>query len=118
MRTELYSERGETSRFVTVEITGDGDLVMMTQDVGKAVEEHWGDSDYEFWVQVKAAHKRQVLEALGGRARSRLSRFFGGENRALLTAITHAYAGNARAVDRFREFLDERGIPNSWDSYV
>jgi hypothetical protein len=118
MEIELYSERGETSRFIAAEITREGDLLVMTQDVGKAPKEAFGDSDYEFWVQVPARHKSNVLEALGGKSRSWLARIGSGGDRALLEAIKRAYGGNARATDDFRDFLDENGIPNTGGSYA
>jgi arsenate reductase-like glutaredoxin family protein len=34
-----------------------GDLVLEGQDLGSGVEEYWGDSDYEYWVIVKARYK-------------------------------------------------------------
>ena len=95
-RKQLYEERGETSRFIDVEIRKDGDLVLCGQDVGKAPLEWWGDSDYEFWVTVSAEHKDDLLLAL----------------------IEQAYAGNPRAVDDFREYLASRGIPSRFDTWT
>lgn len=118
MEIELYRERGETSRIVSAEITSGGDLLVITQDLGKAPKEAWGDSDYEFWVQVAAEHKALVLEALGGKQPSWAARTGGDADRALLAAIERAYGANARATDVFRDFLDERKIPNTGGSYA
>lgn len=41
-----------------------GDLVLEGQDLGAAVREMWGDSDYEYWVTVKAAHREELLQLL------------------------------------------------------
>lgn len=64
LELKLFEERGETSRFTMAEIKETGDLVVLCQDVGKAPEEWWGDSDYEFWVTVKEEHKDKLLLAL------------------------------------------------------
>jgi hypothetical protein len=39
---------GSTSVFLDAKIDDGGDLVMEGQDIGKAPQEFWGDSDYEY----------------------------------------------------------------------
>lgn len=41
-----------------------GDVVMSAQDVGAGPSEFWGDSDYEWWVTVKAAQVAKLLRHL------------------------------------------------------
>ena len=58
----LKDYRGDdVSVHLVARIDEDGDLVLEGQDVGKAVEEYWGDSDYEYVVNVKAEFKDSVL---------------------------------------------------------
>lgn len=38
-----------------------GDLVLEGQDLGRSVEEIFGDSDFEYWRTVAAAHVPRVL---------------------------------------------------------
>lgn len=41
-----------------------GDLVVATQDLGAAPQEIFGDSDYEWWIVVRAASKQELLARL------------------------------------------------------
>ena len=96
LKVSLFEERGETSRFVDARIDKDGDLTVSGQDIGKAPQEHWGDSDYEFWVFVRSQDKDRLLLAL----------------------IEKLYGGRFHAVDEFRDFLVSRNIPYQFDSWA
>jgi hypothetical protein len=48
---ELYRQEGENFRSVRATLAEDK-FTFDTQDMGKLVEEMWGDSDYEFWTIV------------------------------------------------------------------
>jgi hypothetical protein len=96
LEVKLFEERGETSRFTTAEIKETGDVVVLCQDIGKAPEEWWGDSDYEFWVTVKEEDKNKLLLAL----------------------IEKLYGGHFSAVDEFRTFLETKGIPFGWMTWT
>ena len=52
-----------------------GDLVLEGQDLGSGVEEYWGDSDYEYWVIVKAKNKIDTLLKLTQYTFNSLSKF-------------------------------------------
>jgi hypothetical protein len=55
---KLIERRGEKfSVHLSAKIDKDGDLVLEGQDLGSGVEEYWGDSDYEYWVVVRAKDK-------------------------------------------------------------
>ena len=95
-RVILLEQRGETSRFTHAEIDENGRLLMLTQDIGRAVEEHWGDSDYEFWVTLPAAAKDRLLLAL----------------------LAQQYTGRFSAVDEFRAFLDAAGIEYKFENWI
>jgi len=60
----LVSVEGETSTYITVEITGDDDLLFAGQDLGKLPQEIFKDADYEYWLRVKARDKDKVLLSL------------------------------------------------------
>lgn len=94
-RVQLFEERGLTSRFVDAEILQSGALVISGQDVGEAPEKWFGDSDYEWWVTVRAEDKDRVLLAL----------------------IEEIFGGRFHASDEFREWLKTKGIPNQFDCY-
>lgn len=65
LKVTLCEYRGkDTSIFIDAEISEEGTLVVSGQDVGKAPLEIWGDTDYEYWVYVAAAHKARLLNQL------------------------------------------------------
>lgn len=92
---KLFEEEGRTYRQIHAYINQSGDLVMSAQDVGAAPEEFFDDSDYEFWATVKSADKDKVL----------------------LVLIEKLYGGHFRAVDEFRQFMDEKGIDCEFDTW-
>jgi hypothetical protein len=77
---ELYRQEGTNSRFVNLTVKPDGSVLMETQDMGEYVERIWGDSDYEFWMDVPAGALPKLVFAL----------------------LRDRYAGRAGAVDEFR----------------
>jgi hypothetical protein len=91
-KVQLFEERGPTSRFIHARIEDNGNLVVEGQDVGEAPRQWFDDDDYEFFVTVREERKDQVLLAL----------------------IKKVFGGKFRAVDEFREFLKEKGIPFGW----
>jgi hypothetical protein len=95
-RARLYERRGETSVFIDIEIKDTGEVLMSGQDVGKAPEEYWGDSDYEYWLYVSQDNKDLLL----------------------LSLIKKLFGGNSDAFSKFREFLIEYNIPYKFDSWV
>ncbi|MBN2326427.1 MAG: hypothetical protein JXR73_04670 [Candidatus Omnitrophica bacterium] len=88
----LFAERGETSRFVSAEITEDEDLVVSGHDIGKDPQTFFGDGDYEFWLVVHKEEKDLVLLAL-------------------LEAL---YGGHFSAVDELRDYLNAKNIQYDW----
>jgi hypothetical protein len=92
----LVEVKGPTSITIDVGITGEGDLLFSGQDIGEAPKEVFGDSDYEYWLLVKAADKDRLVLAL-------LEKF---------------YAGNTRLISELRDFMASKGIPYQFDSYA
>jgi len=95
-RVRLYERRGETSVFIDIEIKDTGEVLMSGQDLGKAPEEFWGDSDYEYWLYVNQDQKDLLL----------------------LSLIKKLFGGSSEAFSKFREFLIEYNIPYQFDSWV
>ena len=97
-RVLLYkSKEGKEARRTTeAYFEQNGDLILYTQDIGEIFRRVWGDSDYEYWVTVKAEHKDEVLLAL-------LSVLVGGEE---------------NAADDFKNFLESKGIPCEFSSWT
>jgi hypothetical protein len=94
--TELYRQEGTNFRSVRLTVKPDGSVFMETQDMGEQVERIWGDSDYEFWIDVPAGALTKLVFAL----------------------LRNRYAGQAGAVDEFRDFCKKEGIDHEWDSWV
>ena len=123
-KVKLYEERGETSRYIDAEITGDGDVVISGQDIGRLPEEFWGDSDYEFWVYVPARDKdrvRQVLlEKLQAEDRKAANKYqkLESTDEAILALLSRLYSGNPKAVDEFKDYMRSRGIQAQFDSWA
>lgn len=72
-----------------------GDLALSGYDVGAGVEELRGDSDYEYWVIVRAADK----------------------NRLLLSLIQERFGGPSATTSSFSAWLTEKGIPSHFESF-
>jgi len=94
--TELYRQEGDNFRSVRLSVTADGSVRLDAQDMGKFVEEVWGDSDYEFGVDVPATALRKLAFSL----------------------LREKYAGQSGAVDEFCAFCKREDIEHEWDSYV
>jgi hypothetical protein len=94
--TELYRRDGDPFRVVRLRVNADGSVRLETQDMGAVVKEVWGDSDYEFWVDVPAAELRKLVFAL----------------------LREKYSGREGAVDEFTAFCKQEGIAHEWDSYA
>ncbi len=93
---EVYRQEGDNFRSVNLSIDADGSIRLQAQDMGKLVEEIWGDSDYEFWVHVPPAEIRKLAFAL----------------------LRQKYAGREGAVDEFRSFCKREAIEHEWGSYA
>ena len=123
-KVQLFEERGETSRYIDAEITEDGAIVMMGQDIGKLPEEFWGDSDYEFFVYVPAVYMKEVYRVLLEKLRmddpdtANQLKKSGDIDDAILTLLEKLYAGNPKAVDQFKDYMRSRGIPAEFSSWA
>ena len=91
----LVRIEGPTSIYIEASITEEGDLVVSDQDIGEAPLEYMGDSDYEYSLRIRAAHKDDLLLAL----------------------LEKLYSGDARLVSELREYLDSKGIPAEFGSF-
>lgn len=87
--TILEWSRGGTSVHVEVHIDSlTGSLVMAGQDLGKAPMEAFGESEYEYFLSVKAADKDRVL----------------------LHLMQQVFGGNETPRTAIAAWLDARGI--------
>ena len=74
-----------------------GNLVFEGYDIGDAVERYWGDSDYEYWLTIKAQHLPTVL----------------------LNLIKECFDKKLFTNDsEFRDWLEKQGIPSEFHSWA
>lgn len=76
-------------------------LVIDGYDIGRTVEEVWGDSDYEYVLTLPAESVARLYALLGVAA---------GDRRALLKALEARFGGH-RCFSAIREWLDEHDVP-------
>ena len=93
---EIFRQEGEHFRSIVVRMTRDGGLEVEAQDMGKLVEEVWGDSDYEFWVKVPPEAVPRLAMAL----------------------VKKIYAGRADAIDDLRALCEAEGVPHTFDHWA
>jgi len=94
--TSLYRKEGDPFRSIHLSVNTDGSVRLDAQDMGTRVKEVWGDSDYEFWVDVPATALRKLAFAL----------------------LREKYTGQDKAVDEFRAFCKREDIEHEWNSYA
>jgi len=86
---QIVNEENDISVFIDARITSTGDLLFSGQDLGKQLVELFGDSEYEYFLTIRAPHKDQVLLAL-------LEKF---------------YKGNLQVISEVQSLLKTKGIP-------
>ncbi|MHA1933889.1 MAG: hypothetical protein ACW97A_01290 [Candidatus Thorarchaeota archaeon] len=96
LKVKVVEERGSTSVYIDAIIDKDGDLILSGQDIGETPKEHFGDSDYEYWVHVPSSQKDNVLLAL----------------------IEKFYGGNLKVVSEFMELMKSKGIHYEFGSWA
>jgi hypothetical protein len=94
--TELYRQEGDSFRSVRLSVNADGSIKLDAQDMGTLVKEMWGDSDYEFWIDVPASALSKLVFSL----------------------LREKYTGRDKAVDEFRAFCKKEEIEHEWDSWI
>src|SRR5688572_15022591 len=94
-KVSLVDVEGPTSVYIDAEITAAGDLLLSGQHLGEAPRAVFGDSDYEYWLEIPAASKDDLLLAL----------------------IETRYSGNASLISDLKQYLEARGIPCQFASY-
>jgi len=92
----LVHVEGTTSIHIDAGITDEGDLLFSGQDLGQAPRELLGDSEYEYWLRIRASNKDKVLLAL----------------------IEKLYSGNTSLISELKDYLESKGIPCEFHSYV
>ncbi len=93
---EIYRQEGESFRSIMVTLSPSGRLKLDAQDMGKFVEEYWGDSDYEFWITIPPEAAAKLAYVL----------------------LKKLYAGREQAVTELRELCAAENIPHENGSWA
>ncbi|MEM6620624.1 MAG: hypothetical protein AAF674_00220 [Pseudomonadota bacterium] len=138
---ELYRRDGEDSRTVWLEQSPEK-IAITTQDMGPLVEEMWGDSDYEFWTDIRREAYGSLLNVLMAdllRADANatetvrnLCRENGLDHQwrtwaqippqahdtLLALLLTQRYRNDSKATDNLRTLCQEHDIAHTWQSWA
>ena len=91
-RIDVSEERfADETRYFSLRIGQDGELLLEGQDFSRAAEETWGDREYEYWTTVPSGYKDTVL----------------------LWLLKERFD----SMDEVTSWLNEKGIPNSFKSW-
>jgi hypothetical protein len=85
----LVDEQDGIFVHIDARITEEGNLVISGQDLGQELVELFGDSEYEYFLSIKAPHK----------------------DRLLLVLIEKVYKGNSQVITEIQELLESKSIP-------
>jgi hypothetical protein len=99
MRRVLYQFKDEEISVIVEAYFESGNLVVEGYDIGKRVEDFWGDSDYEYSSTVAAEQLDKLYDLF------QVPR----EEEALLSALANRFNGNA-CYSSFQSFLDENQV--------
>ncbi|MCB2065510.1 MAG: hypothetical protein KDE15_02590 [Erythrobacter sp.] len=83
-------------RTIDLHLNADGSLRLEGGDVGSQVEEVWGDSDYEFWVDIPASAVGRLAFAL----------------------LAERLDGDPGAVDALAAFCQQHAVPCEGGTWV
>ena len=123
-KVTLFEQKGETSIFISAEIDDEGDIKINGQDLGKAPEEFWGDSDYEYSVFVSGKYMDAVKDALLDKSRDEhpeeYTKLLELQSRddVIISAIKVIYSGDSSAVSHFKDYMRSVGIDAEFWSWA
>lgn len=92
----LYRQQGKTVIHIEARITDTGAVAVSGHDIGAAPQDWWGDEDYEYGVTIPADHKDSLLLAL----------------------LEQLYTGNPHTVEDLKQWLAQKGIPHTFQTWV
>lgn len=84
----------------------EGGLTISGQDIGKAVEEFWGDSDYEYWLTLPPASAEKFFKLICANS----------PGKDPLDVLKKKFNGTG-AFSGIRSFCARHGIKAKFDSY-
>jgi hypothetical protein len=98
----LYSEElPHISIHMSMYFNEKGQLIFDGQDLGKRVEEYWGDSDYEYTYTVEPQEVEKMFPLFG---------IPNADRHLLLLEIQKRFGGKNKAYTLFGDFMKENNI--------
>lgn len=123
-KVKLFEREGETSIYIDVEINDEGDISINGQDIGKAPQEAFGDSDYEYSTYVSAKYKDAVREALLNKLKDENPESYKSiiemesQDDVIISAIEILYKDDPSAVSNFKDDMRSVGIEAEFFSWA
>jgi hypothetical protein len=102
----LYDYKTEDIHINVVARFENNDLIIDGYDIGKRVEEYWGDSDYEYTITIKKENIGPLIKALG----------VDDDQVLVLQALVKQFQGN-HCFSALGDFLEKHNIEHvrfSW----
>jgi len=106
-RVILYQLKDEGISVTVVVYFLDGALVVEGYDIGKRVEEYWGDSDYEYSTTISSAAIPLLCSSLN----------ISNDPEVLLNTLSSRFGGNT-GYSAFLKFLEEHEVPSQSQSWA
>jgi hypothetical protein len=92
---EIARQEGANFRSVRLTVEEDGAVKIDGQDLGRTVEEFWGEDEYEFWVTVPPSALPKLAFEL----------------------LREKFVGQLGAVDAFRDWCKAHGIEHEFGNW-
>lgn len=100
-RIELYKfETPDIKILMELYFNEKGQLIFDGCDIGKKVEEYWGDSDYEYCYTIEPLHVERLFSILD---------VIDGDRHSLLLELKKRFGNNTAYTD-FGDFMTENNI--------
>jgi hypothetical protein len=93
---EIFREELPAFRSIVLTVKSNGETRIDAHDMGEHVRNFWGDSDYEFWVNVAGSESQKLIYAL----------------------LKERFEGKPSAVNDFRDFCIKHQIAHQFDSWI
>jgi hypothetical protein len=106
-RVILYQHKDEGISVTIEAYFSDGALVVEGYDIGKRVEEYWGDSDYEYSTTISSTAIPLLCKSLG----------VSNDPVLILNTLSSKFGGNT-CYSTLLKFLEQNGVPSQSQSWA
>jgi hypothetical protein len=107
---------GGTLVSLWVETRADGGFRLIGQDISERLKEEYGDSDYEYWVDVAPGDLPRLMKALAAALRER-GASLEGDGLSAQALVAKLYTDDIEAFEKFRALCAAAGIETKFGSW-